>query len=191
MRSVLSSIRMLLAMTLLTGVIYPLLVTVCARALFPAQASGSLLADTTGRIVGSRLIGQSFSDPRYFFSRPSATSPVPYNASASSGSNLGPTNPMLEAVVASRVEALQEAHAERAIPVDLVTTSASGLDPHISLAAATYQIPRVARARGLTEAEVQEIVGRHIEGGLIFGSPGVNVLGVNLDLNARERNARR
>jgi K+-transporting ATPase ATPase C chain len=166
--------------------LYPLAITGIAQALFPHQANGSLVL-RDGTAVGSQLIGQPFNDPRYFWSRPSATSPMPYNASASSGSNLGPTNPALERAVAGRVGRLREADPgnKSPVPVDLVTASGSGLDPHISPAAAAYQIPRVARARGLTEAEVAAHVARAVEDRQwgVLGQPRVNVLLVNLELD--------
>ena len=144
---------------LITGVLYPLLITAVAQVVFPYQSNGSLI-DRDGKTVGSALIGQSFDDPKYFWSRPSATSPMPYNAASSGASNLGPTNPALVDAVRARIAALKAADPgnKAPIPVDLVTTSASGLDPHISPAAAEYQVPRVARARGLSEETVRQLV---------------------------------
>ena len=172
--------------TLLTGLAYPLAMTGLAQAVFPYQANGSLI-ERNGQIVGSEVIGQPFDDPRYFWGRLSATGPFPYNAAASSGSNLGPANPALEEAGQARVEALRAADPgnTQPIPVDLVTASGSGLDPHISVAAALYQIPRVARARGLLENQVGELVNRHSEGRQlgILGEPRVNVLELNLALN--------
>ncbi len=173
--------------TILTGLVYPAVTTGVAQLLFPRQANGSLIVHD-GRVVGSDLIGQPFSDPAYFWSRPSATGPVPYNAAASSGSNLGPTNPALAEAIAQRVAALRAADPAqtRPVPVDLVTASGSGLDPHISPAAAAYQVGRVARARGRTVDEIQSLVDRHTEGrtlGLI-GEPRVNVLLLNLALDS-------
>ncbi len=176
------------AFTAVTGLAYPALVTGASLALFPAQARGSLLS-SQGRVVGSTLIGQAFEDPRYFWGRPSATTPLPYDASASSGSNLGPSNPTLLSNVRARVTALREADPDGAplpVPVDLVTASASGLDPDLSPAAALYQVHRVARLRGLAEADVRRLVETHLEGRLlgIFGEPHVNVLRLNLALDA-------
>lgn len=177
----------LLVFTLLTGVLYPVAVTVIAQVAFPSQANGSLLSQN-GTVVGSALIGQAFDAPNYFWSRPSATGPVAYNAGASSGSNLGPTNPALLAAVQARVDALHAADPTNTapIPVDLVTTSASGLDPHISVAAAYYQIARVARTRNIDTARVQQLVDEFTEGRTlgILGEPRVNVLQLNLALDA-------
>lgn len=175
---------MLLLLTLVTGVLYPLLVTLVAQGLFRGKAEGSLL-HKDDRVVGSELIGQTFTDPKWFWGRPSATSPST-NAAASSGSNLGPTNPALAQAVDARVEALRRADPDNheAIPVDLVTASGSGLDPHISPTAAEFQAGRVARARGLDPARVQALVERHIEGRTfgVLGELRVNVLRLNLDL---------
>jgi len=192
MMSVLRPAALLLVLfTLLTGVVYPLAVTALAQVFFPTQANGSLVlaSGTNGRVVGSSLIGQAFDDPRYFWSRPSATSPTPNNAAASTGSNLGPTNPALLKAVQARVAALRAAdpeHAAGAVPVDLVTTSGSGLDPHISPAAALYQVPRVARARGLEQQRVRALVEANIEDRTLglLGEPRVNVLILNLALDA-------
>ncbi|MBF0628933.1 MAG: potassium-transporting ATPase subunit KdpC [Magnetococcales bacterium] len=180
---------MLLLMSVLTGVLYPALVTGLAQLLFPHEATGSLL-ENNGQTVGSNLIGQPFSDPRYFWGRPSATSPMPYNAAASSGSNLGPLNPALQEAVEARITALKESDPSQKlpIPVDLVTTSASGLDPHISPAAALWQLPRVARMRNMSEQEVKQLVQQHTAGRTfgILGEPRVNVLTLNLALDRRK-----
>jgi K+-transporting ATPase ATPase C chain len=186
-----SSIRpalVLLALfTVLTGALYPALVTGIAQAAFPEQANGSLIKEGD-RVLGSRLIGQPFSDPKYFWSRPSATAPAPYNGAASSGTNQGPLNPALKDAVAARVTALREADPGQKgpIPVDLVTASGSGLDPHISPAAAVYQVGRVAKARNMSTASVQELVNRHTEGRTfgLLGEPRVNVLELNLALDS-------
>jgi potassium-transporting ATPase KdpC subunit len=172
--------------SVLTGIFYPLVVTGIAQIAFHQQAEGSLIVNRDGKITGSSLIGQNFDVPQYFWGRISATSPV-YNASSSSGSNLGPTNPALLDEVKGRITALKSADPNNnaPIPVDLVTSSGSGLDPHISLAAAQYQLARVARARGLTESEVQHIVDRYTQGRFwgLLGEPVVNVLQVNLALD--------
>src|SRR6267143_5225796 len=173
------ALMVLLLLTLITGVAYPLLVTGIAQAVFPAQAQGSLIVKD-GKVVGSRLIGQPFDDPKYFWSRPSATSPFADNAGSSTGSNLSPTNPDLIKAVQGRVDALRAADPGNTapVPVDLVTASASGLDPHISPAAAFYQVRRVAKARNLDEAKVRDLVERHFEGRQLgfLGEPRVNVL---------------
>ncbi len=183
----------LLLLTLLTGIAYPLLVTGLAQVVFPQQANGSLIVND-GQVVGSALIGQAFDDPKYFWGRLSATGTYSYNAfnaenlTASSGSNYGPLNPALIAAVQGRIAALKAADPTNTqpIPVDLVTASASGLDPHISPAAAAYQLDRVARARGLDPAMVQQLIDQHTQGrdlGLL-GEPRVNVLELNLALDA-------
>ncbi len=176
-----------IALSVLTGVLYPLAVTGLGQALFPDQANGSLLL-REGRPVGSRLIGQSFSDPAHFWGRPSATGPMAYNASASSGSNQGPLNPALTEAVKARIAALREADPDQKapVPVDLVTASASGLDPHISPATAAYQLPRVARARHLDPAQLQALIEQHTERPLVgvLGEARVNVLTLNLALDA-------
>jgi len=183
----LQAIRALLVFTVITGVAYPLIVTGVSQGLFRSQANGSLI-EKDGKVLGSRLIGQPFSDPKYFWSRPSATSPMPYNGASSSGSNLGPTNPALKEGVEGRVKALRDAGGDpsKPVPVDLVTASGSGLDPHISPAAAEYQVARVAKVRSMPEEKVRELVQKHTEGRQwgIFGEPRVNVLTLNLDLDA-------
>jgi len=174
------------ALATLTGVIYPALVTVVARQLFPHQADGSLL-ERQEQVVGSRLIGQSWSDRDHFWGRPSATATAPYDAAASGGSNLGPTNPALLDAVQARITALRSGNPTQnlPIPVELVTASASGLDPHISPAAAHWQVPRVARARGIPEDQLHRLVAAHTEERTlgILGSPRVNVLELNLALD--------
>ncbi|HMN29152.1 MAG TPA: potassium-transporting ATPase subunit KdpC, partial [Caldilineaceae bacterium] len=176
----------LLLLTLLTGLVYPLAVTGIAQALFPNQANGSLVIQN-GQTVGSALIGQNFTDPKYFWGRLSATAPMPYNAAASSGSNLGPLNPALTDAVQARIAALKAADPANTapIPVDLVTAAASGLDPQISPAAAAYQVQRVAAARGLDEAVVRDLVARHTQGRQFgfLGEVRVNVLQLNLALD--------
>jgi len=176
----------LVLFTVLTGIIYPLVVTGIAQTAFPHQANGSLIVKD-GNSTGSELIGQPFSDPRYFWGRLSATASFPYNASASSGSNYGPLNPALTEASQARIDALKAVDPANTqpIPVDLVTSSASGLDPDISVAAALYQVPRVARYRGLTEQQVYSLVNRSTEGRQfdILGEPRVNVLQLNLALD--------
>ena len=182
------ALLMLLFFTLLTGIVYPLAVTFSAQLLFPRQANGSLLG-TNEQPLGSELIGQAFSRPDYFWGRPSATSPTAYNGGASSGSNQGPTNPALIAAVKARIRVLRDAdpsHRE-AMPVDLVTASASGLDPHISPAAASYQITRIAKARHLSPNSVSDLVSRYTEGRQwgVLGESRVNVIKLNLALDQR------
>jgi K+-transporting ATPase ATPase C chain len=181
---------MLLGFSLLTGVAYPYLITGLAQVAFPTQANGSLI-ERDGKTVGSTLIGQPFADPKHFWSRASATSPYPYNASASSGSNMGPLNPALADAVSARVKALKDAAPDNGspVPVDLVTASASGLDPHISPAAAEYQVDRVAKARNLDPQKVRDLVAQYTEGRQLgfLGEAGVNVLRLNLALDASER----
>jgi len=183
-----NSLMSLLLFTLLTGIIYPLVVTGIAQAVFPHQANGSVIMKN-GKAVGSKLLGQQFDDPKYFWGRLSATTPYPYNGGSSTGSNLGPNNPDLMKAVQARIEALRSADPANTakIPVDLVTASGSGLDPHMSLTAAEYQLHRVAKARGLDDAKVRDIVAKNTQGrwlGLI-GEPVVNVLGVNLALDGQ------
>jgi K+-transporting ATPase KdpC subunit len=173
--------------TVITGVIYPLVVTGIAQIAFHRQANGSLIGENDN-LTGSELIGQPFSDPKYFWGRLSATSPDPYNADSSSGSNLGPTNPELVKAVQSRIDALKAVDPKnnQSVPVDLVTFSASGLDPEISVAAANYQIQRVARYRGISQKAVSDLVGRFTQGRQlgILGEPRVNVLKLNQALDA-------
>jgi K+-transporting ATPase ATPase C chain len=172
--------------TLLTGILYPIAVTGLAQVLFPQQASGSLIKIAEGK-TASELVGQPFSEPRYFWGRPSATTPVAYNGASSMGSNLGPSNPALKETVQKRLATLQSTDPENnlPVPVDLVTASGSGLDPHISPAAALYQAPRVARARGIDERKITELVRKHIQDRQfgIFGEPTVHVLRLNMALD--------
>ncbi len=188
-RTIRNTVMSLLLFTLITGVIYPLVVTGVARVLFPHQANGSIITKD-GKAVGSELLGQEFSDPKYFWGRLSATTPYPYNGGSSTGSNLGPNNPDLMKAVQARIDALHAADPANTakIPVDLVTASGSGLDPHISPAAAEYQANRVAAARGMPEADVRNAIAQHTGGrflGLI-GEPVVNVLALNLALDGRK-----
>jgi K+-transporting ATPase ATPase C chain len=182
------AVVLLVLLSAVTGLAYPALVTVIAQIVFPRQANGSLIVKD-GKTVGSVLIGQPFDEPKYFWGRPSATSPFPYNAGASSGSNLSPTNPDLVKAVQDRVDALRVADPgnKAPVPVDLVTASGSGLDPHISPAAALYQVGRVAKARKLDEAAVRRLVEQHTEGRQFgfLGEPRVNVLALNLALDSK------
>jgi potassium-transporting ATPase KdpC subunit len=186
-RQLLTALIMLGVFTLLTGVLYPTVMTGISQAIFNHSANGSMI-ESKGTFAGSELIGQPFSDPKYFWGRLSATGSFPYNATASSGSNLGPENPALYKAIQARIDALKAVDPDNTqpIPVDLVTASGSGLDPHISVAAADYQISRVARARGLSVETVRSIVKQHTEGRQlgIFGEPRVNVLELNLALDA-------
>jgi len=181
------ALTLLVLLSALTGIVYPVVVSGVARVMFPEQAAGSLIVQD-GKPVGSALIGQNFTSPKYFWGRPSATGPQPYNASASSGSNQGPLNPALADAVKARAEALKAADPDNKLPVpaDLVMASGSGLDPHISPEAARYQLERVARARQLPAAQVQQLVEQHTEGRQwgLFGEPRVHVLRLNLALDA-------
>lgn len=174
-------------LTLITGVVYPLAVTGIAQVWFPSQANGSVIAGKDGKPVGSELIGQPFSDPKHFWSRPSATTPQPYNGGSSGASNLGPSNPALADAVNGRIEALRMADPGNTapVPVDLVTASGSGLDPHISVAAAKYQVGRIAKARNLPADRVTQLVYANTERPLLgfLGEPRVNVLRLNLALD--------
>ena len=180
------ALTLFVLLTAITGIGSPLLVTGVGQAVFPRQAAGSLIV-SNGQLVGSSLIGQNFTDPKYFWGRPSATSPMPYNAANSTGSNQASTNPALIDAVKGRIDALKTADPDNPlpIPVELVTASASGLDPHISVAAAQYQAARVARVRKLAPEVVRAAVARHTEGSLfgIIGQPYVNVLELNLELD--------
>ncbi len=185
MRNLFTAILMTIVTTILLGLIYPLVVTGLAQVIFPERANGQLIQRSDGTVIGSRLIGQPFSSPGYFRSRPSAAGASGYDAGASSGSNLGPTNQKLIDRVKADVEKLQDENPSKPVPIDLVTTSGSGLDPHISPAAAEFQVPRVARERGISEDEVRRMVGAHTEGRQFgfLGEPTVNVLELNLDLD--------
>lgn len=185
---------LLAALALLTGILYPLAMTLSARMIFPQASAGSLIRDAQGRVRGSLLIGQPFAGPGWFHGRPSATGAMPYDPTASGGSNLGPTNRALAAVVIERASEVRSDHPNHAgaIPVDLVTASASGLDPHISPRAALLQVPRVAAARALPEERVLGLVRDRIEPAIlgIFGRPRVSVLGLNLDLESLDGDER-
>jgi len=184
------ALSLFVLLTAITGIAYPLVVTGIAKVVFPEAADGSLIIKD-GKPVGSRLIGQNFTDPKYFWGRPSATGPMPYNASASSGSNQGPLNPALVEAVKGRIDALKAADPENArpIPADLVNASASGLDPHISPAAADYQVERVAKARQLDAAVVKTMLAHYTEDRQwsIFGEARVNVLALNLALDTASK----
>jgi len=185
MKNLITAVLMTIVTTVLLGLVYPLVVTGLAQVIFPDQANGQLIKRGDGTIVGSRIIGQPFGGPGYFRSRPSAAGAAGYDAGASSGSNLGPTNQKLIDRVKADVEKLQADNPGKPVPIDLVTTSGSGLDPHISPAAAEFQIPRIARERKMSENEVRQIVNAHTEGRQFgfLGEPRVNVLELNLDLD--------
>jgi K+-transporting ATPase ATPase C chain len=191
---ILPAVVALIFFTVVTGLLYPAAITGIAQVIFPYQANGSFITDEAGNVIGSALIGQQFSDPAYFWGRLSATGPVPYNAAASSGSNYGPLNPALigpDGTIQSRVAALEEANiaagvtVDIPIPVDLVTASASGLDPHISPAAAQYQVPRIAGLRGIDQPSLQALIDQYTEGRTlgVLGEPRVNVVRLNLALD--------
>lgn len=186
LKSLRTAVISILLFTVLTGLVYPFLVTGIAQLIFPGKANGSILT-RAGKAMGSELIGQSFSNAKYFWSRPSATSPFAYNAGASTGSNYGPLNPALLEATAKRVKELKDADPQntKPVPVDLVTASGSGLDPHISVAAALYQVPRVARSRSVTEETIKSLVDLYTDGRQlgILGEPRVNVLKLNVALD--------
>jgi potassium-transporting ATPase KdpC subunit len=186
MRLVRPAVSLLLVMTVLLGIVYPLVITGISMVAFPREAKGSLILKD-GRLVGSALIGQGFSDPKYFWGRPSATTPQPYNGTASTGSNLGPLNPALIDAVKANAKALHDADPDnkQLVPVELVTASASGLDPEISPAAARYQAGRVARARGIPAAQIEALIAAHVQGRPLgfIGEPRINVLELNLALD--------
>jgi potassium-transporting ATPase KdpC subunit len=187
LRQIKQALLLFIVLSVLTGIVYPLLITAVAQAIFPSQANGSLVY-RNDRAAASSLIGQAFTDPKYFWSRPSATMPIPYSAESSSGSNLGPTNADLAMAVKERIAALRAADPgnDAPVPVDLVTASASGLDPHITPAAAEYQVGRVAKARHLDAKTVRQLVAKHTEGRTLglLGEPRVNVVELNLDLDS-------
>src|SRR5258706_5982710 len=188
MKNLKTAILMTIVTTVLLGLIYPLVVLGLAQLIFPDKANGQLIKRTDGAIIGSRIIGQPFGGPGYFHSRPSAAGAAGYDAGASSGSNLGPTNQKLIDRIKGDVDSLKAENPGKAVPIDLVTTSASGLDPHISPAGADFQISRVARERGMNENEVTLLVAKHTEGRTlgILGEPTVNVLPLNLELDERK-----
>ena len=185
MKDIRPAILLFIMFTIICGGIYPAVVTGVAYAVFPKQAKGSLIIDKSGKEIGSSLIGQPFSDPKYFWPRPSAATDFGYNAAGSSGSNAGPTNPDFIKTVGDRVKTLRDAGVTGSIPADLVEASASGLDPHITPEAATVQLDRVAKARGMTEEALTKLVAAHTEGRQIgfLGEPRVNVLELNLELD--------
>jgi potassium-transporting ATPase KdpC subunit len=186
MKNLLTAVLMTIVTTILLGLIYPLMVTGIAQVVFPDKANGQLIKRSDGTIIGSRIIGQPFGGPGYFHSRPSAAGAAGYDAGASSGSNLGPTSQKLMDRIKGDVERLQAENPGQPVPVDLVTSSGSGLDPHISPAAAEFQVPRIARERKLSEVEVRRVIAAHTEGRTFgfLGEPRVNVLELNLDLDS-------
>lgn len=186
MKDIKPAILLFIIFTIICGGIYPLLVTGIAQAVFPRQANGSLVTDTNGKLVGSSLIGQPFSDPKYFWPRPSATSDFGFNAMASGGSNAGPTNPAYLQTVGDRVKAIRDTGVTGKVPADLVQASASGLDPHITPESALLQAPRVAKARGISEDVLKKVVSQAVEDRQLgfMGAPRVNVLVLNLELDA-------
>src|SRR5215510_2064134 len=188
MKHLVTAILMTIVTTVVFGLVYPLAVTGISQLAFPEKANGQLIKRRDGVIIGSRIIGQPFSGPGYFHSRPSAAGSAGYDAGASSGSNLGPTNQKLIDRIKSDVERLQAENSSKPVPIDLVTTSGSGLDPHISPAAAEFQMPRIARERGLTEGDVRQLVNAHTEQRTfgLLGEPRVNVLELNLDLDYKK-----
>ena len=188
MKNLITAILFTIVTTIVFGLIYPLAVTGLAQVIFPDKANGQLIKRADGTVIGSRIIGQPFTGPGYFHSRPSAAGAAGYDAGASSGSNLGPTSQKLIDRVKAQVEEIQKDNPAKTIPVDLVTTSGSGLDPHISPAAAEFQVARVARVRSLTETELRQLVNQHTEGRTFgfLGEPRVNVLELNLDLDSRK-----
>lgn len=187
MKNLITAVLMTVVTTIILGLVYPLVVTGLAQVIFPDKANGQLIRNAEGTVIGSRLIGQPFTSPRYFHSRPSAAGANGYDASGSGGSNLGPTNPKLIDRVKADVEKLQAENPGKPVPIDLVTASGSGLDPHISPAAAEFQVPRIARERSMSEDELRQIVAAHTEGRQFgfLGEPRVNVLELNLDLDNR------
>lgn len=189
MRTIKTALLLFISLWITTGVVYPAVVTLIGQLAFPKQAAGSLLRKSDGTVAGSRWIGQPFSDPKYFWSRPSATSDFPYNPMASGGSNLGPTNKDLLKQVEERIKSLREAGLPGPVPSDLVLASGSGLDPHIGLEAALLQIPRVAKARQVTEDRLRQLLQDHWEGRQwgFLGEPRINVVQVNLALDNLEK----
>ena len=189
LRQLRAALTVFVILSIVTGIVYPLVVTGIAQGIFPYRANGSVM-EKNGKAVGSELIGQPFDDPRYFWSRPSATDKFGYNSTLSTGSNLGPTNPDQLKAVKERIETIRQAHPDQQgpVPIDLVTASASGLDPHISPAAAEYQITRVAKARGMSADALRRLVADHTEGRTlgVLGEPRVNVLQLNLALDEKK-----